>query len=116
MVLVTVTHYGRVDSIKEKQKNMKLPANHPIPNTKFARYIEDNRKVVWVRKGKAKPYDFLFTGMAGAKAKARVEFEIEEERLEYPNGKLKRFWGKKFQKVIVGDVEIPKDARFYFKN
>ena len=116
MGLVTVTHYGRIESIKEKQKAMKLPANYPIPNNRFMRFIEDNRKVVWVRKGKAKPYDFLFTGMAGKRAKARVEFEIEEERLEWPNGKIKCFWGYKFQKVIVGDVEIPNDARFYYKD
>lgn len=32
---ITVTHRSTYESIKQKQKNMMLPANYPIPNNSF---------------------------------------------------------------------------------
>lgn len=113
MTLVTVTHRGTRESIKKKEENMLLPANYPDPDTDFQRIKEDNRKVVWVKKGRPKFYDFMFTGIYGSKAKAWVEFEIDETRLERPNGIGKIFFGH-FQKVIVGDVKLTSNARFVY--
>lgn len=113
---VIVTHRGTIESIMEKQRDMKLRANYPMPNCKIMRLLEDNKKVVWVSKGEPNWVNKILSGMVGKKGEAYITFEIEEARLRKPNGILKHMFGYKLfresQLVIEGDVDIPRDARF----
>ncbi|WP_088293982.1 hypothetical protein [Bacillus mycoides] len=110
---ITVTHRGTYESIKQKQKNMMLPANYSIQNNSFLRLCEDIEKVVWVSKGKPSWWNKVMSGMLGKKGKASVTFEIEENRLREPNGIIKKWFGGT-QLVIEGDVKIPENAVFRF--
>ncbi|MEW4206774.1 hypothetical protein Q0O28_28670 [Bacillus thuringiensis] len=110
---ITVTHRGTYGSIKQKQKNMMLPANYPIPNNSFWRLWEDNEQVVWFSKGKPSWWNKLMSGMVGKRGEASVMFEIEENRLRKPNGIIKKWFGYT-QLVIEGDVKIPENAVFKF--
>lgn len=117
---ITITHRGTNESIKEKQKSMILRANYPIPNNKFTRFLDDKNKVVWVSAGKPNFWNKLWSGMVGKKDEACIILKIDKSRIRKPKGILKRIYGTWFfgkaQMVIDGDVIIPKDAEFIYKN
>ncbi|MBY6846731.1 hypothetical protein HYI19_18225 [Clostridium botulinum] len=117
---IIVTHRGTKESISKKQKEMILRANYPIPNNQITRFCEDRNKVVWVSSGKPNFWNKLWSGMVGKKDEACIIFKIDKSRVRKPKGILKRmyatwFFGKA-QMVIDGDVIIPKDATFIYKN
>ncbi|WP_142413048.1 hypothetical protein [Hathewaya massiliensis] len=99
---------------------LKVFKNNQDKFIEYLKKIEDSEKVVWVTKGEPNFINRYFSGMSGKRGEASVTFEIEETRVRKANGLGKRIFGGKLllcsQLVIEGDVQIPKDARFKFKN
>lgn len=115
---ITVTHRGTLKSIKKKQDKMLLKANYPVSNNWVTRKLEDDKKVVWVSKGQPNWYNKMWSGMARKRGEASITFEIDETKVRKPSG-LKRIFScacfGRAQLVIDGDVIIPDNAIFKFK-
>lgn len=116
---VTVTHRSTYDNMKLIERDMLLIAKYPSPDNALTRKIEDSEKVVWVSKGSPNWWNRMWSGMLVPGKGSYVIFEIEEHRLRKPNGLLKRYfawWITGYaQLVIEGDVKIPMNAEFRFK-
>ncbi|WML35334.1 hypothetical protein [Clostridium sp. OS1-26] len=117
---ITVTHRGTKESISKKQNEMLLRANYPTTDNIFMRYIEDRNRVVWVSMGRPSILNMIWSGMVGKRNEACIIFKIDKSRLRRPNGICKWMYGTwlfgKAQMVIDGDVIIPEDAEFKYKN
>ena len=111
MKKIKVTHRSTNEKMLMIQQSLLLKSGY-TSKKKWRLQLEETNSVVWVSLGKPTFWNGINSGMLFSEAS--VTFEIDKSRVRKPNGFIKRFFGKS-QCVIDGDVIIPSNAKFTFK-
>lgn len=111
MKKIKVTHRSTNEKMLKIQQSRFLKSGYTSKNRWRSR-LEETNSVVWVSLGKPTLWNGVNSGMLFSEAS--VTFEIDESLVRKPNGFIKRLFGKS-QRVIDGDVAIPSNAKFIFK-